>query len=216
MRRVWSLRHHRQFDMTNQSYLFRTAVQLESEGFYPVELNRWRNGDELYLPLYQGLMVRNFDHRAGSVLINPANVHNPYVSKRTTGKEHAEPGFLPGVVYWVPADRVSQDFPSFDGVDLGLPAHYTANRCTYHGCHHHPVERCKLYASHATANRGYLSRVGGGLLTVNTHQLLFRLHRETKTAGSKHESCIVEQLPVIAPANDYELRRMTATPRPRP
>ena len=118
VRRVWSVRHHRQFDMTNQSYLFRTAVQLESEGFYPVELNRWRNGDELYLPLYQGLMVGNFDHRAGSVLINPANVHNPYVSKRTTGKEHAEPGFLPGVVYWVPADRVSQTFPHSTGWTL--------------------------------------------------------------------------------------------------
>ena len=118
VRRVWSVRHHRQFDMTNQSYLFRTAVQLESEGFYPVELNRWRNGDELYLPLYQGLMVRNFDHRAGSVLINPANVHNPYVSKRTTGKEHAEPGFLPGVVYWVPADMVSQTFPHSMGWTL--------------------------------------------------------------------------------------------------
>ena len=118
VRRVWSVRHHRQFDMTNQSYLFRTAVQLESEGFYPVELNRWRNGDELYLPLYQGLMVGNFDHRAGSVLINPANVHNPYVSKRTTGKEHAEPGFLPGVVYWVPADMVSQTFPHSMGWTL--------------------------------------------------------------------------------------------------
>ena len=118
VRRVWSVRHHRQFDMTNQSYLFRTAVQLESEGFYPVELNRWRNGDELYLPLYQGLMVGNFDHRAGSVLINPANVHNPYVRKRTTGKEHAEPGFLPGVVYWVPADMVSQTFPHSMGWTL--------------------------------------------------------------------------------------------------
>ena len=118
VRRVWSVRHHRQFDMTNDSYLFRTAVQLESEGFYPVELNRWRKGDELYLPLYQGLMVGNFDHRAGSVLINPANVHNPYVSKRTTGKEHAEPGFLPGVVYWVPADRVSRTFPHSMGWTL--------------------------------------------------------------------------------------------------
>ena len=117
-RRVWPVRHHRQFDMTNDSYLFRTAVQLESEGFYPVELNRWRKRDELYLPLYQGLMVGNFDHRAGSVLINPANVHNPYVSKRTTGKEHAEPGFLPGVVYWVPADRVSQTFPQSMGWTL--------------------------------------------------------------------------------------------------
>ena len=117
-RRVWSVQHHRQFDMTNDSHLFRTAVQLESEGYYPVKLNRWRKGDKLYLPLYQGLMVGNFDHRAASVLVNPGNVHNPYVSKRTTGKEHAEPGFLPGVVYWVPAVRVSRTFPQLMGWTL--------------------------------------------------------------------------------------------------
>ncbi len=117
-RHVWSVRHHRQFDMTNDSHLFRTAVQLESEGYYPVKFNRWRKGDKLYLPLYQGLMVGNFDHRAGSVLVNPGNVHNPYVSKRTTSKEHAEPDFLPSVVYWVPADRVSRTFPQLMGWTL--------------------------------------------------------------------------------------------------
>ena len=63
-RRAWPVRHHRQFDMTNDSHLFRTDLQLKSEGFYPIELNRWLKGDELYLPLYQGLMVGNFDHRA--------------------------------------------------------------------------------------------------------------------------------------------------------
>ena len=39
-------------DMTNDSGLFRTAEQLESEGFYPVEENRWKRGDELCLPAY--------------------------------------------------------------------------------------------------------------------------------------------------------------------
>ena len=45
--------------MTNDSHLFRTAAQLESAGFYPVEGNRWKRGDELYLPLYQGRMIRH-------------------------------------------------------------------------------------------------------------------------------------------------------------
>ena len=42
------------FDMTNDSHLFRTAAQLEDDGFYPVQGNRWKKGDELYLPLYEG------------------------------------------------------------------------------------------------------------------------------------------------------------------
>ena len=56
------------FDMTNDSNLFKTAEQLNAEGFYPVEGNRWKKGEELYLPLYEGKMVQAFDHRAASVV----------------------------------------------------------------------------------------------------------------------------------------------------
>ena len=40
--RAWPVRYVRMFDMTNDSHLFRTPAQLDSEGFYPVEGNRWR------------------------------------------------------------------------------------------------------------------------------------------------------------------------------
>ena len=50
------------FHMTNDSHLFRTAEQLDSEGFYLVDGNRWRRDDELYLPLYEGKMVQLYDH----------------------------------------------------------------------------------------------------------------------------------------------------------
>ena len=62
--RTWPVRYNRMFDMTNDSNLFKTAAQLDSMGFYPVEGNRWKKGDELYLPLYQGRMIGQFDHRA--------------------------------------------------------------------------------------------------------------------------------------------------------
>ena len=57
-RRVWPVKYVRMFDMTNDSNLFRTAAQLEEEGFYPVQGNRWKRGEELYLPLYQGRMIQ--------------------------------------------------------------------------------------------------------------------------------------------------------------
>ena len=44
--------------MTNDSHLFRTAAQLDDDGFYPVLGNRWKRGEELYLPLYQGRMIQ--------------------------------------------------------------------------------------------------------------------------------------------------------------
>ena len=43
-RKTWPIRHLRQFDMTNDSHLFRTASQLEDQGFYPVQGNRWKKG----------------------------------------------------------------------------------------------------------------------------------------------------------------------------
>ena len=50
---------------------------LRTRSFYPVQGNRWKRGDALYLPLYQGRMIHQFDHRASSVRVNPDSTHNP-------------------------------------------------------------------------------------------------------------------------------------------
>ena len=92
----------------NDSHLFRTADQLGAEGFYPVQGNRWKRGDDLYLPLYQGRMINQFDHRANSVRVNPESTHNPYLSEEVSEAQHADPGFLPSTQYWVPARDVEQ------------------------------------------------------------------------------------------------------------
>ena len=119
-RRAWSVRYHTMFHMTNDSGLFRTAAQLDSDGFYPVEGNRWKHGDELYLPLYQGRMIQHFDHRANSVLVNPENVHNPYLSEEVTEEQHADPSFLPVSEYWVPSEQVEEVIPETRGYALGV------------------------------------------------------------------------------------------------
>ncbi len=119
-RLAWPVRYHTMFHMTNDSGLFRTAEQLESEGFYPVEGNRWKRGDELRLPLYQGRMIHQFDHRANSVVVNPENLHNPYLSEEVTEAQHADPGFLPVSEYWVPAQEVEEVIPRARGYALGF------------------------------------------------------------------------------------------------
>ena len=53
-RRAWPVRYNRMFDMANDSHLFRTAAQLDAGGFYPVQGNRWKKGDEVYLPPVPG------------------------------------------------------------------------------------------------------------------------------------------------------------------
>ena len=117
-RRVWPVDHLRQFDITNDSGLFRTAEQLNDEGFYPVEGNRWKRGEELYLPLYEGKMVQAFDHRAASVVVNPANLNRQAQPLESTLRERMDPDFLPKPGFWVSATNVSATFPQSMGWTL--------------------------------------------------------------------------------------------------
>ena len=95
-RRAWPVRYRRMFDMTNDSALFRTAAQLDADGFYRVSGNRWKKGEELCLPLYEGKMVQAFDHRAASVAVNPDNLNRPAQPREATPEQHADPDWLPG------------------------------------------------------------------------------------------------------------------------
>ena len=98
-RRAWPVRYHTMFHMTNDSHLFRTAAQLDGDGFYPVQGNRWKKGEELYLPLYEGKMVQAFDHRAASVVVNPENLNRPAQPREASLDEHANPNWLPDPQY---------------------------------------------------------------------------------------------------------------------
>ncbi len=104
--KVWPVRYVRMFDMTNNSDRFRTAAQLDTEGFYPVQGNRWKRGEDLYLPLYEGKMVQAYDHRAASVVVNPDNLNRPAQPREATGEEHANPNWLPDPQFWVSIDDI--------------------------------------------------------------------------------------------------------------
>ncbi|CAN0504750.1 unnamed protein product, partial [Phaeothamnion confervicola] len=57
------------FHMTNDSHLFFTKTQLEQSA-YPISGGRWRKGSEEFVPLLVGKSVKQFDHRAASVLVD--------------------------------------------------------------------------------------------------------------------------------------------------
>ncbi|MCY3920238.1 MAG: restriction endonuclease, partial [Chloroflexi bacterium] len=211
-RRAWEVRHHRQFDMTNDSHLFRDGFQLESKGFYPIELNRWKKGDELYLPLYQGLMIHNFDHRAGSVKVNRKNVHNPYVTEHTTSDDHVDPEFLPDAAYWVPVDSVSPKFPQSMGWTL------VYRRIT------RPTDARTTVAtvvpwSGVSYTLPMLLPVGdkfpapaAACLLSTLASFCFDYVSRQKLQGASMSLTSLEQLPVIAPA-DYDRRFGDTTAR---
>lgn len=60
----WGVSFLRMLDMANDSSLFRTAVQMESDG-WTLRGNVFERGGERYVPLYEAKMVHHFTHRFG-------------------------------------------------------------------------------------------------------------------------------------------------------
>ena len=207
-RRAWPVRYHTMFHMTNDSHLFRTAAQLDDEDFYRVAGNRWQKGEELYLPLYQGRMIHQFDHRANSVRVNPDSTHNPYLSEQVTQQQHADPHFLPQSQYWVPATAVEATFT--ESCDYALAFRDIAR----------PTDVRTVIASIAP-KYGYGNSLpmlvpddaqAATCLMANLNALCLDFVARQKVQGTHLNWYIVEQLPVIAP-EDYDRQFGNTTAR---
>ena len=109
--KAWPVKYSTMFHMTNDSVLFRTRTELEEqEGAYPLGGNVFGSPSGNWLPLYVGRMIHQFDHRAASVEVNEANLHNAALSGSITEEQKADSNFVPTPQYWVPENEV--DLPS--------------------------------------------------------------------------------------------------------
>nr|WP_246035678.1 hypothetical protein [Dictyobacter kobayashii] len=61
----WNVKFHRMFDMANDSHLFRSREQLEKDEWI-LAGNIFEKNKERYLPLYEGKMIWQLDHRFGT------------------------------------------------------------------------------------------------------------------------------------------------------
>ena len=207
--RVWPVKYVRMLDMTNDSHLFRTADQLEDDGFYPVQGNRWKRGKDLYLPLYQGRMIHQFDHRASSVRVNLESTHNPYLSEETDDAQHRDPDFLPRSQYWVPASEVEPNFPKRGYTlafrDIARPTDVrTVIATVVPQAGYGNTLPLLLTAGHAengnepAANISELRASDLALLAANFNALCLDFIARQKAQGTHLNWYIVEQLPVLA------------------
>ena len=201
---VWPVRYRRMFDMSNDSELFRTAAQLKAGGFYPVEGNRWKKGDELCLPLYQGRMIGQFDHRANSVRVNPESAYNPYLSEDVTEEQHADPWFSPTAQHSVPESAINQIVSEDFGWTI---AYRRIARST----------DARTMISTIVPKSGFgdsvfllmpdvgLSATDASLVTGNLNSFSFDFIARQKLHGTNLSWYLMEQLPFIAP-DDYGCR----------
>ena len=124
--KAWPVKYVRMFDMTNDSYLFRTCEELkEREGAYHVGGNRFNSPSGEWVPLYEGKMVQAFDHRAASIIVNPKNPHRSAQPRPTTAGQHKNPACVPDPQYWVAASECG--WSSEVGVGSRLQARHSSN-----------------------------------------------------------------------------------------
>ena len=200
--KTWPVRYMQGlFNMTSDSHLFRTAAQLEADGFYPVQGNRWKKGEELYLPLYEGKMVQAFDHRAASVVNLEGNLFRPGQPDRTLEKEHSDPNFFPRPRYWI--DRQDSEaterydwFMAFKDITASTNMRTMIAAVVPHvGCGHTlPV---------LLPSEDDFDEDGTACLLANFNSMAFDFVARQKVQGTHLTWYSVEQLPVIAPA-DYD------------
>jgi len=104
----WGVSFLRMFDMTNDSHLFRTATELEGDGFWLGVGNVYTRGGERCVPLYEGKMVQMYDHRAARIVVNAANVHRPAQPVGTEDAQYLDAAFSATPQYWV-AEPTARD-----------------------------------------------------------------------------------------------------------
>ena len=212
-RRTWPVRYHRMFDMTNDSHLFRSVADLEAAGCYPVAGNRWRRGEENWLPLYEGKMVQAFDHRAASVVVNPENLNRPAQPREATLAEHADPGWLPDPQFWVSEEAVSWPEGRDWAVafkDVTAPTNVRtmiASILPRSGV----GNTLPILTPGTTGSSGSYAEAAW-LLTANFNSLAFDFVARQKVQGQHLNWFIVEQLPVIA-SEAYDRRFGAKTAR---
>ena len=208
--RAWPVRYQTMFHMANDSRLFRTASDLQAEGCYPVQGNRWKKGEELYLPLYEGKMVQMFDHRAASIVNKENNLFRPGQPNRTTTEELQDRTFSPRPRYWVGRgdNQVVQDFDWFLAFkDITASTNVRTMIAAFvpqagYG-HTLPV----LVPSDSSFDGPSSVCVMG-----NLNSFLFDYIARQKVQATHLMWYIVEQLPVIAP-EDYDRQFGSTTAR---
>ena len=198
-RQVWPLRYFTMFHMTNDSDWFKTAEDLAGLGAYRVVGNHYKLGGREWLPLYQGRMIHQFDHRAGSVEIHPENTHNPYVTRSATDEERQNPDFLPDTQHWVDAEEVKR---RTDGGFLWALGFRDITNSTNERTMIAAIVPWAAYGNKIPVLRPQQGFSAGdaAMLVANLDSLALDFVARRKIQGTNANWYIVEQLPVIEPS----------------
>ena len=103
----WRVSFQRMFDMSNDSDLFRTRAQMESDG-WDLNGNVFERDSERYLPLYEAKLFHQYDHRFATFdAVSERDIRNGKTRPMTEG-EKSNPESVAIPRYWVPEEEVAE------------------------------------------------------------------------------------------------------------
>lgn len=158
-----------------------------------------------WVPLMVGRSIHQFDHRAASVVENPANLHNPFNSESTTPEQHGRPDYVPTPQFWVSEREV--EWPA--GLDWALGFRDIARPTdvrTVIGAIVPKValgNKLPLLLPAVPEDESYADFAP--LLVANFNAIAFDFAARQKIQGTNLNWYIVEQLPVV-PETAYRRR----------
>ncbi|OUS06321.1 restriction endonuclease [Rhodobacterales bacterium 52_120_T64] len=194
--RTWPVKYSTMFHMTNDSSLFRTRRELEEqEGAYPTGGNVFGSASGDWVPLYVGRMIHQFDHRASSVEVNEANLHNAALSGAISEENKADPSFVPTPQYWVQSNETNLP----EATDWVISFRDIAR-----------ATDARTIIASAAPNVGFGNKAPllfptdvpkykryGAIMLANMNALVFDFVARSKVHSTSVNWFIVEQLPVI-------------------
>ena len=199
------------FHSQNDAALFVEASDLERRQAYRVIGNRYRRGGDEWVPLYQGRMIDQFDHRANGVVRNPDNVSNQFSSQPSTDEQHADPSFNARPPYWVSVADVESRLSSSEHWAVVF-------RDVTNATNERLVIAAAVPWSGLADTLGVLLADGdfgamhAATLLANLNSLCLDYVAKQKVQSAHLKWFAVEQLPVIAPT-DYDRRFGETTAR---
>ncbi len=108
----WRLSFKTLFHMANDSHYFRTAAELQAEG-YRLEGNIFVGPDDRYLPLYEAKMLHQFDHRFSTYEGATERQLNVGILPQPTAEQKRDPRFVVQPRYWVQEKIVESAIPKY-------------------------------------------------------------------------------------------------------
>ncbi|MFT4037799.1 MAG: N-6 DNA methylase [Thermomicrobiales bacterium] len=195
----WGVTFGRMFDMSNDSHLFRTRMQLEGSGQHLGEDGRFHGPDDLWERLYEAKMFHQYDHRFGTYDGQTQAQANQGKLPELTTKEHATSDLLSMPRYWIRQTELR------DSLSNRIPRNWLLG---YRNTTNSTNARTAIFSFLPLAATGHkillvFSEQPPELIAIllaNLNSIVFDFAARQKVGGTDFSYFILKQLPVLTPS----------------